>query len=221
MYLSKSAFVEEITLRIYSAYIKAIEERGKFTLVLSGGNTPGDVFDHLILFYRDKINWQRVHLFWLDERFVPDDHKDSNYYLAEKRLISRVSNFGSIIKFEKNLSPELSVSHYQERIQNFFSGQEVVFDLILMGMGPDGHIASIFPHELGDIALKQDVFCTDQTHNGYLRLSMNYSYINNARCNLLMVNSKEKLNALTMQDSLPIHSVQNLVPVITLDEQKK
>ncbi|MFQ5801121.1 MAG: 6-phosphogluconolactonase [Candidatus Hydrothermarchaeales archaeon] len=129
----------------------AIANKGRFTLALSGGNTPRTLYSLLASKYRDKIPWASVHLFWGDERYVPKDHKESNYAIVYQTLISKLSippqNLHPIpIEME---NPEKTAASYEEHLREFFQFSKTdessqTFDLIILGVGEDGHTASLF-----------------------------------------------------------------------------
>src|SRR5262245_32374358 len=132
---------------------EAIVSQGRFTVALSGGSTPKRLFQILAdPPFRDTITWSQVHVFWGDERCVPPDHADSNYLMAKEALLSRVP-----IPAENVHRPQAeredrdaAARDYQDEIAKVFGvvpdGEPPVFDLFLLGMGPDAHTASLFPH---------------------------------------------------------------------------
>lgn len=127
----------------------AVTKRGRFSAVLAGGNTPRRMFellggDQL----RNSVDWRAVHLFFGDERCVPRDHADSNYRMAYESLISRVDIPASNIHpINGEGEPERNAALYETELREFFSGGSTsAFDLILLGLGEDGHTASLFPN---------------------------------------------------------------------------
>ena len=130
---------------------EAIQSRERFVVALAGGSTPRSLYNLLATEnYRSRIDWSRVHFFWGDERSVPPIHLDSNFRMARETLLSKInlplSNIHRILS-EKTVTSEAAKS-YAEELKRFFSladGQWPRFDLILLGMGPDGHTASLFP----------------------------------------------------------------------------
>ncbi len=140
--LSRSV-AEEIASRLSS-----VGDSGIFTIVLSGGRTPASIYRLLAENYRDKIPWDGIHLFWGDERYLPPDHSDSNYAMAYKNLISRVPiPKENIHRIPTEISSPKSVADtYQESLKTFFNGALPSFDLVLLGVGKDGHTASLFPN---------------------------------------------------------------------------
>ena len=123
----------------------AIAERGSFTVALAGGSTPKATYEILARDYADGLDWSRVHVFFGDERTVPPDHEDSNYLMAQRTLLSRVP-VGSIHRMRGELPPAEAAAAYEQELQEFFGPDSVpAFDLILLGIGEDGHTASLFP----------------------------------------------------------------------------
>jgi 6-phosphogluconolactonase len=140
--------------RFIAASEAAIQAQGRFTVVLSGGSTPRSLYSLLATEpYSSRIDWERVHFFWGDERSVPPIHKDSNFRMVRETLLSKVNpppaNIHRIPS-EKTVASEAAKA-YAEELKFFFSLRESEwprFDLVLLGMGPDGHTASLFPDTL-------------------------------------------------------------------------
>ncbi len=130
---------------------KSITTHGRFTLALAGGSTPKKLYGLLASEpYRDQIDWALTEIFWSDERCVPPDSEDSNYYLAHEVLLSKVPIPASQIHrmpADAEKHDEASLAYIQE-IQRVFGTNGIPsFDLIQLGMGPEGHTASLFPHQ--------------------------------------------------------------------------
>ena len=129
----------------------AAGSRGRFSVVLSGGSTPGSLYRLLAEEpFRSQIPWEDVYLFWGDERCVPPGDPGSNYYLAHETLISRVPvPPGNIHRVRGELEPARAVRAYTRELEDFFCvpprGLHARFDLVLLGLGQDGHTASLFP----------------------------------------------------------------------------
>ena len=130
-------FVEEARRRI--------DETGRFAVALAGGSTPERTYEALATEYGEPeaLDWGRVHAFFGDERTVPPDHEDSNYRMARRTLLSRVP-VGSVHRMRGELEPREAAALYEEELEAFFGGPPVL-DLVLLGMGEDGHTASLFP----------------------------------------------------------------------------
>ena len=124
---------------------ESIGERGRFAVVLAGGSTPRATYEILARDYTDTIDWKDVHVFFGDERSVPPDHTDSNYRMARGSLLDHVP-IGSVHRMQGELPPDEAAEAYERELRDFF-GPDVIprFDLILLGTGPDGHTASLFP----------------------------------------------------------------------------
>jgi 6-phosphogluconolactonase len=136
---------------------QAIARQGYFALVLAGGSTPQGVY-RLLGQKRSDLDWSRVHFFWGDERCVPPDHPDSNYRMVREAMLAILPvPQENIHRIEAELTPEQAARAYEEQIREFYrqvlrkrglrAGSSPIpsFDLILLGMGDDGHTASLFP----------------------------------------------------------------------------
>jgi 6-phosphogluconolactonase len=128
----------------------AVTRSGRFTVALSGGSTPRALYSLLASAdYRGQINWRCVHLFWGDERCVPPDHTESNYRMVHEALLSKIQMPPeNIHRMTGEKEPRLAASEYADELRRFFQlspGQLPRFDLILLGLGEDGHTASLFP----------------------------------------------------------------------------
>jgi 6-phosphogluconolactonase len=126
---------------------EAVASRGRFSVSLSGGSSPGQLYKLLTREpYRTQIPWRQVHLFWGDERCVPPDDPGSNYHLAEGALIAQVPvPAENVHRMRGELAPEAAARAYDRELQDFFCGPRPRFDLVLLGLGEDGHTASLFP----------------------------------------------------------------------------
>ncbi len=134
---------------------QSISRNGRFVVALSGGNTPSAMNAVLVEHYRVSLDWSRIFFFWGDERSVPPDHSDSNYRMACETLIDHVPVPPSnVFRVRAELPPAEAAKLYQQELRNFFrkdAGHSSdkddfpVFDLIFLGMGNDGHTASLFP----------------------------------------------------------------------------
>ena len=126
---------------------EAVAARSRFTVALSGGGTPTGLYRLLAQApYRDRLPWPHIHLFWGDERCVPPDHPESNFRQAQETFISRVPiPAANVHRILGELAPDAAVQAYTTALRAFFSAPWPAFDLILLGMGDDGHIAALFP----------------------------------------------------------------------------
>ena len=130
---------------------EAIADHGQFVVALAGGSTPKKLYSLLATdTFRPHIPWDRTHLFWGDERHVPPDHQDSNYRMAREALLTHVPLPEDHVHRIHGEMPnaENAANRYEQELGDFFqlaAHQKPRFDLVLLGMGPDGHTASLFP----------------------------------------------------------------------------
>jgi 6-phosphogluconolactonase len=189
--------------RFYETAERAIADplRGRFLVALSGGSTPRALHYALVAHYRDLIPWERVQVFWSDERCVPPDSPDSNYRMAHETLLEHVPLPAENIHRmpgERSDYDAAAADYEAEMRQVFGMPPDVLlrFDLILLGMGPDGHTASLFPgttalHETSRLVAANWV---PQQHME--RLTFTYPLINNARQVMFLAAGAEKAEAL-------------------------
>ena len=164
-------------------------------IALSGGSTPKILFDELAGNYTQRIDWSKIHLYWGDERCVPPSHPDSNYGMTERHLISRVpipkENIHRILGEE---NPEMEASRYSVLLEENLNlvGTWPVLDLVILGMGADGHTASIFPNQMH--LINSDQICEVAKHpeSGQPRITLTGGVINQAARVAFLVTGSEK-----------------------------
>jgi 6-phosphogluconolactonase len=172
----------------------AIEDHGIFVVAISGGKTPLEFYQELAN-YKEFTDWDKVYFFIVDERFVKPGHKDHNFTNIEKELFQKISKFNPVIhsidtSFE---NVEHAASSYNSDLSEFFKQHNNLnyFDLVLLGIGEDGHIASLFPDTP---ALEEDkklvTFSKPKTAK-YDRITLTYPIINNSQ-NVIFVAIGEK-----------------------------
>jgi len=131
----------------------AVRDHGRFAVALSGGNTPRAVYSLLATEYATSLPWAKAFIFFGDERHVPPDHAESNYRMANESLLSRVPiPAQNIYRIEAERDAKTAAEYYDSALRKFFTlktGDAPRFDLILLGMGDDGHTASLFPGTAG------------------------------------------------------------------------
>jgi len=140
--------LSEAAARVFVAEAaRAGAARGRFAAALSGGSTPRRTYEFLAAPpFRDRVDWPQVHLFWGDERGVPPEDPRSNYRLAREALVRRVPiPPGNIHPIPAYPSVEEGARAYEAELQAFFAGGPPCFDLVFLGLGADGHTASLFP----------------------------------------------------------------------------
>lgn len=128
---------------------EAIEQKGKFVVALSGGSSPKAIFELLAsVGYKQKVDWSKVFVFWVDERWVPLEDDKSNAKMTFETLLNLVAipKENIFVMYKDGITPEEYASQYEEQIIKVL-GDKGEFDFILLGMGEDGHTASLFPGE--------------------------------------------------------------------------
>ena len=178
---------------------EAIAARGRFTIALSGGNTPKPVYR--LLAQEPRIDWNRVHVFWGDERHVPPDHPDSNFGMAMDTLLSKVSIPPDNVHRMRTEKPDAErvAEEYAWTLRSAFDldeGEWPRFDLVLMGIGADAHTASLFPgsdavRERSRLAIAPWV-----SSLGTFRITLTAPVFTRAALALFLVNGEEKAEAL-------------------------
>jgi len=180
------------------AYSRSIDAHDQFTVALSGGNTPKRLYELLAMpEFSKNINWKKVFVFFSDERYVPHNDKESNFNMAAKALLDHIPiPRKNVFSIPVSSTPEKDATTYEASVKKITGTEKFSFDLILLGMGADGHTASLFPgNEILNEKkrLVKEVFIKEK--NTY-RISFTFSLINKAKQILLLVNGKEKEPAL-------------------------
>jgi 6-phosphogluconolactonase len=177
----------------------AIERRGRFTVALSGGSTPKTMDELLARWpYREQIEWSKVHFFWGDERNVAIDHPDSNERMARDALLSQAPvpprNIHWLLAGQ--LPADETAARYAVDIREFFqlqAGELPMFDLVLLGLGEDGHTASLFPHTAALEADPASIFVANPVPQlNTIRLTLTAGTINNAASVVFLVSGAAK-----------------------------
>jgi 6-phosphogluconolactonase len=133
---------------ITGAIETTLQKQDRFTWVVTGGNSPKHLYGLLASSpYRERINWSRLHIFWGDERAVPFDDSRNNAKMTFEHLLSKVPVVREQVHImNTTLSPEDSAKAYESILHRYFGNEGASFDLVLNGMGDDGHTLSLFPH---------------------------------------------------------------------------
>lgn len=178
-----NALAAEAADRFVNLAQQAIGENGRFSVVLSGGSTPEAM--HRLLAQsprKQQVDWQNVHIFWGDERFVPPDDPASNERMARETLLNQLpipaANIYPVPTV--GLAPAEAARQYEQTIAAFFAPSPPRFDLIFLGMGPDGHTASLFPNQTIATSNSWVAVVTDSPKPPPMRLTLTYKIINQA-----------------------------------------
>ena len=176
---------------------EAVAERGRFAIALSGGSTPRSLYNLLATNARTTLPWDRMYFFWSDERHVPPTDPDSNYRTANEAMLSKVPVPPANIYRVPSENPDAAAAAhaYEAAIRKFFElqpGQLPRFDLILLGMGPDGHTASLFPGTNGLQEKSRLVIANWVEKLKTHRLTFTLPVINAARCVAFLVSGTDK-----------------------------
>ena len=174
---------------------EAVEERGIFRLAISGGVTPIPLFRLLSApDWADRLPWDKISIFFVDERCVDPEHPDSNYGLARRELLSKVPSI-RFYRMRGEIDPVDAAVKYEQQLRQEFEISDMVlprFDFIILGMGPDGHTGSIFPNSPAMAERKRLVIDQYVPERKADRITLTLPVLNNARCCLFMVTGKDK-----------------------------
>ncbi|KAG1360654.1 putative 6-phosphogluconolactonase 4, chloroplastic [Cocos nucifera] len=217
-----------VSLAKYTAELseKFAQERGAFTLVISGGSLIKSLRKLVDSPYLESVDWTKWHVFWVDERVVPKDHADSNYKLAYDVFLSKVPiPPGQVYAINDSLSAEGAADDYETCLKHLVNTGVVAvspatgfpkFDLMLLGMGPDGHIASLFPgHPLLNENRRWITFIEDSPKPPPERITFTFPVINSSANVALVVAGSGKAGAVhralgseqSSSDVLPVEMV--------------
>ncbi|WP_350288195.1 6-phosphogluconolactonase [uncultured Croceitalea sp.] len=186
---------QEVAEQFSNYFAKMVNGKEIFHVALSGGSTPKLIFDVLALEYGTKIDWTKIHFYWGDERCVPPTDNQSNYKMTVDHLFSKIDtpseNIHRILGENDPLGEAMRYSNLLEINLDRIEGVPQ-FDLVILGMGDDGHTASIFPREI-DLWNAQE-HCIVATHpdSGQKRVSINGSVINTAKAVTFLVTGSGK-----------------------------
>lgn len=201
--LNVSSTVDDVTREaaemITETISRAVEFRGFARVALSGGSTPRTVFCLLAdanHSYRARIAWDKLHLFWVDERCVGPDDPESNFGMTRRALLDKVPlPIAQIHRMEGELDPEEGASRYESEIRNAFKleGAETpTFDLVLLGLGSDGHTASLFPHTHGIDEMARICMANHVPQKDSWRLTLTWPVITAGREVAFLIEGTEK-----------------------------
>ena len=178
---------------------RAVNTRGLARIAISGGSTPKAMFQLLAdasAPYRARVPWAKLELFWVDERCVQPDDPESNFGMTKAAMLDKIPlPAANIHRMEGELDPEEAASRYESEIRNTFKleGAETpTFDLILLGLGPDGHTASLFPHTAGLGEMARIVIANHVPQKDTWRLTLTWPVITQGREVAFLMEGTEK-----------------------------
>lgn len=227
--LSDPENLAQRTVEIFKTEVKkAIEAKGIFYTAISGGHTPQHFFELLGTEEQTKaLPWDKIHLFWVDERYVPPDSPQSNYKLAADTFLNNVSiPEENIHRIPTEYSDfHIAAQKYEEIIKKDFHlepGQKPEFDLIILGMGPDGHTGSLFPNSYATFDT-EDLACVVYVLDEKLnRITLTHPVLCAAKHLVVLVSGKEKAAILkevmtSEPDEVryPIHTIWPVLDKVT------
>ena len=193
---SMAALIERALELVLAQMHSSISARGQCTIALSGGSTPKPLYEAIASV---DLPWEKIHVFWGDERYVPPDHPDSNQGMARRAWLDRVNiPAANIHPMPTDAGdPAVDAAKHEAELREFFQtppGEQPALDIILLGMGDDGHTASLFPHT--EALLVRDRLITVGNKDGQPRLTFTAPLINAARCVIFVVAGANKRPAL-------------------------
>ncbi|CAL1520437.1 6-phosphogluconolactonase [Chitinophaga sp. MM2321] len=178
-----------------SNYIQdVLQEQERFTFVLSGGNTPKQLYALLAKApYNQIIPWEKIHFFWGDERAVPFEDERNNARMAFDVLLDKVGvNPDHIHIMRTDIEPEAAAAEYEKILKSYFKKEENTFDLVLLGMGDDGHTLSLFPGTAVVHEQKSWVKAFFLQAQDMYRITLTAPVVNNAACVLFLTTGAGK-----------------------------
>lgn len=187
--------------KVYNAIAKEIlkatqdSNQACFDIALSGGNSPKGLFKKLGKKYKDVIPWERIHFWWGDERCVSPDDEQSNYKMTVDYLLSNISiPKENIHRIKGEEDPEKEAKRYSKEMEETLNsrGKDPVFDIIILGLGDDGHTASIFPDQLELFEHDENCAATQHPITGQNRITVTGNVINNANQIFFLVTGENK-----------------------------
>ena len=175
-------------IRLFRAKIRN-KRKKRFSFVLTGGKSPIKLYKHLVK--NKNIPWKKIDFFIGDERYISENSKNSNIKMCKKYLLNKIKiSDNQIYKISTNKkSIKMSVADYNRKIKKYFLNRKVVFDLILLGIGNDGHIASLFKNNIKN---KSNKIVNYVVRKDFLRITLTLKCFNNSRSIFLWAPGKEK-----------------------------
>jgi 6-phosphogluconolactonase len=190
----RAALVARSYVLVKERIQSAIAERGECSLVLAGGSTPKPLYETLA---QESLPWAKLHIFWGDERYVPLDHPDSNAAMAKAVWLDKVGIPTEQIHLmpTHHDDPADAAREYEQTLKQAFGTEQPTFDVVLLGMGDDGHTLSLFPHTAA--VNVSDRLVTIGQKGDDPRVTLTAPLVNQSRCVIFLVSGENKQTALT------------------------
>lgn len=185
---------EDAAKKVIGSIENNVSIKGEADIALSGGNTPKLLFEMLLKNHKDELEKLKINFYWCDERCVPSESKESNFGEAYRLLFSKINLSGYIYRMKGEKNPPDEAERYSSMMKNNLKSKNEFpeIDLILLGMGDDGHTASIFPGQLQ--LMNSDKVCVNSVnpYSGQNRLTLTGKVLNNSAEIIFMVTGKNK-----------------------------
>ncbi len=185
----------EVAINFSKYLVSFIASKENVNIALSGGSTPKIVFDTLAASFKTAINWNKVHLYWGDERCVAPTDDESNYKMTVTHLLSKIDiPKENVHRVKGENNPEYEANRYAEILERNLPIVHGIpqFDLVILGMGDDGHTASIFPQEINLWNVSENCVVATHPDSGQRRISITGQVINNAHTVTFLVTGAGK-----------------------------
>ncbi len=208
---NEKALITEFIQILKSEINKKNKRNERLSFVLTGGSSPIKLYKKLS---QSKIDWSNVDFFWGDERYVHKKSKNSNYKLAQDLLFkkAKIKN-KNLFSIQTNVNEiKKSSDIYENTIRRYFKGKKIKFDIFLLGMGKDGHIASIFPNSK---LLNKKFISSPVNREDFKRITLSLNIINNSKKIILWLNNRLKTNKF-----LKFKNKKKSIPVNYLNKKK-
>ena len=194
VYRDTADLEQNAAVEIANVMKAAIDDRGVCFVALSGGETPRQIYRRLGRDpLKDRVNWNHVHLFFSDERSVPPNDSQSNYGMVERSLLSWIDiPRQNVHRIKGEIEPSLAAQEYEEALKSTIGDKQGRFDLMLLGLGEDGHVASMFP---GTEVIDEQVALVRPVRNpnqNIQRVTLTFPVINSSREIIFLVSGRRK-----------------------------
>ena len=208
---TEKSLINQFILNFERDTLQKKNKNKRFSFVLTGGKSPLNLYKKLA---KSQVDWQNIDLFWGDERYVSQKNKNSNYKLAYDNLIKKIKiNKNSVFRINTNNKVISNSSrNYSNQIKKYFMNKVISFDYFLLGMGEDGHIASIFPNSK---EIKKKFIVKSVLKKDFVRITLSLNVINNSKKIILWLNNKFKTKKYKQ-----LKLLGKKIPVNNLDKRK-